>query len=484
MSGQVHAGDIAFEFVAPDTVKVVSDVITRVGKDQLNRSPRIANASIAKMSKDYVMQFPMIASAAIPDGDFHVITKSFEVQYAQFVAMVLSGMTGINVNDVKTSADILKLIHSNDDSVPLKLIDYAMTAGDGATEGMTYQFSQSDLQSMEYGTDQEINLESLNAMYQPNAATLARYERSMEASDGVPGRVKEWLKSHPGATEEDYYKYIDAKARSSVSVKKDNDYDADHKRKVRLDNQNIQVNNNRIAQGRIDLAKSHQNTVNVSDLNKIQDTGEAPTVLTATVYVGTDEAGYEPRTLIFATKIMPRRIPSDVMVANVARCITTNTFAFNFIRWTKGELKFVRDLLFDISNSRDSALRSIDPKGVGQWFEAVYRRKKNSKLNASKTSLAPTMTLLITDAEADQIQAACGIDLTQDAAAAKLIKDMYLLGFGIYNTANGTVSMMLDGLSNGRFYHTTTAGLNAQNKAADKIDLKQLNQISRMTRGL
>lgn len=288
-------------------------------------------------------------------------------------------------------------------------------------------------------------------MYRPNENMLNKYERityAMEANGGT--------KPTP-----------------------DPDYDEKKKEKltkdIRLVDKNITSKNIEIKQRRIDLNKSAINSVSASDLNKIQNTGEAPTVLTATLYLESENGSPEPRTLIFGVKTMVRSIPSNVMIPNVTECIASNTWAFRFVKWTKGETKFFRDILFDITNARNEALSEKDPAGA--WFNSVKRRKRNSKWFKSKTNISPIMTLIITDAEAEAIKAQTGIDLTQDAAASKLMKDMFLLGFGIYNTANGNVDIMLDKYSNGQFYSTTMTGLRAANRSGSNTDLREINKL-------
>ena len=225
----------------------------------------------------------------------------------------------------------------------------------------------------------------------------------------------------------------------------------------------------------MDFASSKQTSVSASDLNKIQNTGDAPTVLTATLYLESEAGVPEPRTVVFGVKCMTRAIPSSVMVPNVTDCIASNTWAFRFVKWTKGEIKFFRDILFDITNARNEAINDKDPAGA--WFNSVKRRKRNSKWFGSKTNISPVMTLIITDEEAEAIKAQTGIDLTDDRSAAKLMKDMYLLGFAIYHTANGNIDIMLDKYSNSQFYNTTMTGIRASNKGNSNTDLREINKL-------
>lgn len=511
------------------------------GKQLAGLKSNLANSSITKMAKDYVMQFPMIASSAIPVEDRQAISKNFEISYAQFIAMILNGITGLSTKDMHTTADILKMLHNNK-NVP-NILNYASDAvdlfGAVANESIvpakkhTIVFDRIDMESMAYGTHEEITLESLNNLYLPNTAIenkFAAVTSAMEAKKvKTSTELQDDLRSvqikratadynntygHQDPHKINYMSYMspqekkqtadyksrwgdkdpndikagdfgatnaqDLKAQADVR-KADAEYRAKYGNKKPSDIKagDFGASTMQDRKSLLDMANNSQNTVNASDLNRIQNTGDAPTVLTATIYLETESGQpMEPRSLLFGVKMMTRAIPSEVMVANVSSCITTNNWAFKFMKWTRGETKFFRDIIFDITKSRELAKKDVDPTGVGKWFAAVERRKKNAHtFLGSRENLAPIMTIIITDAEADSIKAQTGIDLTQDSQAAKLMKDMYLLGFAIYNTATSSVSIMMDGYTDESFYNTTVSGLQASNKASSSVDLKEVNKL-------
>ena len=502
---RVHrAGDIEFGITEAISLAAVKSGISFAGGAARSTAKVIKSltpnkGSIAKMARDYVMQFPVLASSSIPEEDLAPIVKNFEIQYAQFIAMVLQGRAGINVKDIDSTADILKQLHSNEDAP--NLLDYAMdiTGGrnssvKGIGESMQIGIPESELQALAFGTDAEFTMENLNSMYQPNKSMLDKYERvtvAMESGKPSPDAAK------TGSTR--YGSYTRPKRTPSVSKMTDDDlsrftdearYKNIKKQNLKLDYENQKETRarremiddqkfvNTVKQNQkldMDFASSKQTSVSASNLNKIQNTGDAPTVLTATLYLESEAGVPEPRTVVFGVKCMTRAIPSSVMVPNVTDCIASNTWAFRFVKWTKGEIKFFRDILFDITNARNEAINDKDPAGA--WFNSVKRRKRNSKWFGSKTNISPVMTLIITDEEAEAIKAQTGIDLTDDRSAAKLMKDMYLLGFAIYHTANGNLDIMLDKYSNGQFYNTTMTGIRASNKGNSNTDLREINKL-------
>lgn len=427
--------------------------------------------SIAKMARDYIMQFPVIASSSIPEEDLVPIVKNFEIQYAQFAAMILQGTAGINVKDIASTSDILKQIHSNEDAP--NLLDYAMdiSGGRSAKESLQVAIPDTELRALAFGTDSEFTMENLNSMYNPNERMLKKYEKvtaALEGNDPTP--------SPDTSTEKPKYSDMARdKDETDRKFEMNNARYENIKSQTRMYKQNKAESLGREKKTDMDMAMAKQTKVSSSDLNKIQTIGEAPTVLTATLYLESEAGVPEPRTLVFGVKCMTRAIPSTVMVPNVVECIASNTWAFKFVKWTKGETKFFRDIVFDISNAKKEAINESDPAGA--WFNSIKRRKRNSKWFRSKTNISPVMTLILTDAEVELIKAKTGIDLSDDTAAAKLLKDMYLLGFAIYHTANGNVDIMLDKYSNGRFYSTTMTGLRASNRGNTNTDLREINKL-------
>ena len=447
--------------------------LLKLGLDASNYKAAIGNNSITRMARDYVMQFPEIVSDSIPEDDRQAIAKNFEIQYGQFIAMILNGITGVNTKDVSSTTDLLKAIHNNKD-VP-NLLRYACDVAGAVGLESKISFDKSDLNGMSYGTGDEVTMESLNDIYLPNTAIEKRFTNALSAMEAA-SVASDAAKSQALKDEESAAKVELTKRQIAASK-------ADYRAKYGTQNPNkVEQNPYYGATDRknyVDAINNTQNKVSASDLNRIQNTGDAPTVFSATIYLETSAGqAMDPRTLLYGVKCMERAIPSSVMVPNVSQCVVSNTWAFRFLKWTKGETKFIRDIVFDISNSRDLAKKEIDPTGVGQWFAAIQRRKKNARtFIGSRESLAPIYTLVITDAEAEAIKDATSVDLTRDADAAKMMKDMYLLGFAIYNTATASISIMLDGYSEGRFYDTTLAGLRAGNKTASSVDLKEVNKL-------
>ena len=151
-----------------------------------------------------------------------------------------------------------------------------------------------------------------------------------------------------------------------------------------------------------------------------------PTMVNATVYV---DGTY--RSFLVGIKSMVRVVPSDFMVNQLIKSVQDNELAFKIIKWSKGETKFFRDFIFDLSTAREDAQ---DVKNGQGWFSALRRRKVASKaVLGSSTNTSPITSLVISTTEVERVKAATGVDLSKPAVAQKLMAENFLIAFMIYD---------------------------------------------------
>ena len=196
----------------------------------------------------------------------------------------------------------------------------------------------------------------------------------------------------------------------------------------------------------------------------------APTVVTATMMIDNQK-----RDFMIAIKAMCHVVPTQQMVSMLVDAVQNNQLAFKIIKWSKGEQHFVRDFIFDISNARANA---NNMKNAGAWTYALKRRKEASKaFVGGGAPVSPISTLVVTDVEVEAVKAACGIDISKDDVAAKLIKDYFLLAFMIYNTQTKAIMTMIDSDKSRGFVTTNINGLKAGNKKDTGLEAKDLIKL-------
>lgn len=435
-------------------IDVIFNKVTADPKGAMKSYKRVASnfapKSIASMARDQIMQFPVYMSNLVNADDAPVITKALEKQYSVLAMLALSNHLNYDSSKYQTVGDVISEIHNNNDNP--NMLNYVMNLVDNtkaianAFEGTTrVQVNADDLAGLWYGTNDEITTESINNQYLPNEGNIRKVEASismaMEADNGA--------KKKDDDDKEAKVDKVDAGSLPSSwdSTLGTSDY-------------GFRGSNARAGTRQPELLKTNDQTL----LNA------APTVVTATMMIDNQK-----RDFMIAIKAMCHVVPTQQMVSMLVDAVQNNQLAFKIIKWSKGEQHFVRDFIFDISNARANA---NNMKNAGAWTYALKRRKEASKaFVGGGAPVSPISTLVVTDVEVEAVKAACGIDISRDDVAAKLIKDYFLLAFMIYNTQTKAIMTMIDSDKSRGFVTTNINGLKAGNKKDTGLEAKDLIKL-------
>lgn len=443
--------DVANEVADIDVIfnKVTTDPKGAM-KSYKRVSSNFAPKSIASMARDQIMQFPVYMSNLVNAEDAPVITKALEKQYSVLAMLALSNHLNYDSSKYQTVGDVISEIHNNNDNP--NMLNYVMNLVDNtkaianAFEGTTrVQVNADDLAGLWYGTNDEITTESINNQYLPNEGNI----RKVEASISMAMEADTNTAKKDDDDKEAKVDKVDAGALPSSwdSSLGTSDY-------------GFRGSNARAGTRQPDLLKTNDQTL----LNA------APTVVTATMMIDNQK-----RDFMIAIKAMCHVVPTQQMVSMLVDAVQNNQLAFKIIKWSKGEQHFVRDFIFDISNARANA---NNMKNAGAWTYALKRRKEASKaFVGGGAPVSPISTLVVTDVEVEAVKASCGIDISRDDVAAKLIKDYFLLAFMIYNTQTKAIMTMIDSDKSRGFVTTNINGLKAGNKKDTGLEAKDLIKL-------
>lgn len=165
-----------------------------------------------------------------------------------------------------------------------------------------------------------------------------------------------------------------------------------------------------------------------------------PTVLNITLANVKSQAGTWSQQLKIGIRAVPRYLSPSIMVANMCEAFKDRAI-FNFIKLTKGELKWW-DLLLGISESRNRAIVNTKNK----WLKILKARaEKNNTSSKLGKKYNPNTTIIITENEATLIKEQCGIDPNNVKYTRKMMDKYFILGFGIYDTEAKMLKMLYDG---------------------------------------
>ncbi|MDE6492268.1 MAG: hypothetical protein K2L37_03880, partial [Lactobacillus sp.] len=138
-------------------------------------------------------------------------------------------------------------------------------------------------------------------------------------------------------------------------------------------------------------------------------------------------------------------VKSKEIVSNIENVLKNRNTFFNFIRWTTGEISFVKDFLLHLDDIKsDTSYRS---RGSSPWFPTL-KRLKDKKIELSGFSarkLVPNATLVLTSFEVNDIKVESGFDVKDMFFAKKIMKELFLLAFIIIDEGSGTIDILYEG---------------------------------------
>lgn len=465
-------------------ISLNKDVKSTLGIGKAILSGNYGKTSIVRLTKDQIMQFPIIMSMDIDNDEKRPIIKAIERNYATLVLMGILNTGRVDWDKYESINDFLKEFHNNYD---VKISTEAFDVLDAVVND-GYMDKNTAMELWESVEDQ-LDTDLINDMYLPFNRTSAKLEKALETNiDEIKLRyqVKDLTNKLSDLT--DRFNNLDgsakrARADRDEARKKFDDMKKDFDKKVQqaakkmsdddirttIANKQITATHNENVDERTFRDKQRQESEKHSkELAALNDkykkeqqlqahqlrmsekanTGEMvqedkfsammPSILRLEITATKTGVGDWRQGLYVGIKAMPRYIKSSLLVSNMVEALQNRTI-FKFIKWTKEEEKWY-DLLFDVAASKDESL------GKNKWLKALARRSKTNKFRRYITGQGwnPNVTIIITEAEAHEIQSICGLSLFDPNNVRRIIDKYFLLGFGIYDTEGKMLKMMYD----------------------------------------
>lgn len=449
-------------------------------------------SSISALAKDLIMQYPVIMSADISTENALVVTKGLERQFACLQMLVLSADTAFGVDPGKNAGvrDLISKYHSNSDTPDMinyagnvisnlgtisKHLDGLESASDDScikiksAKTVDMAIDKNVLDTMWSRPNDGLTMESVNSLYEPHNAVI----------DTI-GTIADAVESKSSVATEDLKSFSKAVTDIGKDLNKQNptSFDSNKTKQKEPIYQYVQTGKDKSGVPTYDVVKVNSKTTTIYDRQNIRDgknetakmlkiekeyTALEPTILEVEFYIAQGENSRIQKALI-GVSAMPRVIPSDVLRANVIKAVQQSHKGFNFIQYTRGERKLVKDFIFNISNIKDNALAKSK---YDKWFAALKKRKNNAKAfntgNYGQSGVInPLATIVLSSNDVTAIKTTANIDLSNPAQAIKLMDSLYLLCLVIVDENAGTISTLLDGQKD--FMDTTMAAMSKSNK--------------------
>ena len=244
--------------------------------------------------------------------------------------------------------------------------------------------------------------------------------------------------------------------------------------KMRMDNANLELNKQKLQQKnqetenlinekkfKHELQKTKwdyqsKTAVKLSD-NDVKKCNElVPTTLSLTLQVkdGSNFGGVS--NFVIGVKGLLHPVNSDDMISNLLSGYKSGNKFFNFLRWSSGEIKFIKDL-------------------ISGWWSALKRRRNIAALRRIKGSgrILPNTTIVCSINEIDELKEAYGVDLMNPTSIKKIMKTFFLLGFVVVDDSQELCHFIFDGENN--YQVVSFNGLEKENNS--KNDFKDIYKL-------
>lgn len=368
----------------------------------------IIKQSIAATANDSIFQFPCLIPNTAPVNLATATVRMLDRTYASFVQIVLSQVANVDISIDKTPSMFLKRIHQN---MRLESVN---------------EYEERIIKNRFYNGEMVIatnERRGLAVIFNESTDVLAGknlYAMNIE-------NCREWLGDF------DLNPFFEADGELSNEDLL-NGMLTNSSRRASRENQ---VLAQKIGSG------SRAPSLTDTDVKKINDL--QPYALQVRLNVINDDNEFvEYWDIVVGVKTVLHIIKSDEVIENIVRAIQNKSVIFNMIRWTTGEISFVKDLLLHIDDIKSDA--KARQSGNSAWFPTLKRlrdRKVNFR-NFRMNQLVPTATLTITSYEVEVLETKYGIMIKDAIMAKRLVSGLFLMAFVILDEGSQTVEVLYD----------------------------------------
>lgn len=463
--------------------------------------------SVSKMAKEGIAYFPTLISDTLSIEDGTLVSKALERQYSSFMLICMTMNPYLVTNDGNTSvSNYINKFHQNIDvnATPTDLLNAintfsteALNKFDVEYDATTMESFQSDLQAaVLYHVYENTNYKNINKENMKFGYTIDDVTESTILNDLSNRRISGT--SIPMPTMEKSFTYRDQ--YQSGSILGDRIDRVEHQENVEdksthttLDlsyHETHQIDGvdsgaigrgigRELARGQRAIAGGDRRQLQHMMDNDVKKANElVPTLLHMRVYPVTKEGDQlPPIDFVLGIKATLHPISSSEMITNICRGIKNENTFFNFVRWTTGEIKFLKDFVLNLNELKIDAINSSNR--ASKWWSMLKRRKAMAKIKniVLPNKMVPNATIVITQDEMETIKEVYGYDLNNEMLVNKLMSNYFLLGFVIVDPALQRVKFLFDGSTQ---YETLTyASLARESSTNDKQFKEMLNMLGR-----
>lgn len=443
-----------------DTIKVAGEAtgLRITGGDKLNTAKKAGRTlltakninkinSIAGKARASIAQYPILVSENLNPKLVPILTNAMEVEYASLLYLTINNVSSFDSGDA--SSVIGKFHNSNsklgeetflcgvddkkalceacnsllepyEDAFNMKSLNesyYTKSVMDYLEEKKKFDPKDKDL-------DAKLKIDKNNRDNAEFGYRKAEYERKV-ARDAIEQHQRDVdrnIRNVQGAI-----KTVSDVSNSIISIQREIDRRADRiedRARMRKEFEDDQAQKSYNA-GRASV------TTKMKDLAKLNDMH--PTILNMTVNFREPESeSVVTKELSIGVKCVSHLLKSDEVQYYLTKASYKNNAVLRVIKWTTGEIKFWKDLIFALDDIKLSALqnsKTISNKNYFSKLEYMAKTAKSAVLTGSHTENIPSAitTLIITKTDVENIKYKDGINILSNPEYLKKIFNNYYL---------------------------------------------------------
>lgn len=191
--------------------------------------------------------------------------------------------------------------------------------------------------------------------------------------------------------------------------------------------------------GKVDVVTLNQKK-DERNLNNLEGT-----IVTVEVVYASDEGQNISKTtsLMFSVKTLVHYVSSSQLTDSVVEFFKKGTMLTDYARWSSGELRLFKDVLFNFKDLTDVAI------GTGSKESQIintlhHNSKRASKINAmvrDGKGFIPNTTLVLNTSEVELIRSRANVNLFSGGVASKFVKELFLTALVIVDEINDSMTI-------------------------------------------
>lgn len=459
----------------------------------------VRGTSLARMSSAATLQFPIIVSKSITMDSTQSVSKAFERQYANFVQIVISLNPYLDLSKDENMTQYLRKIHQNEigssellESCTNVLSDeaYGLSLFMSINSGSNSQIVSSN-KSQLFSVEECLNQYKVNDLYKPEKITMSVAESSFDYYCKKNHIVTEAIDDDiDNAADKLALDKILAKRRLQDEAERNRqrseDDSRDYKHKTDMDRKRLDADNDRELYRREVDRKRFENELSKAEIearskavvklsdNDVKKANElVPTTLSVTMMVKDKQSFGGNQNFVIGVKGLIHPVNSNDMISNLLDGHKSGNKFFNFIRWTTGEISFLKDLLLNIDGIKEDVVKKYT--GGSHWWTTLKRRKTiaRTKNAFGKGKLLPNASIVCSMEEVMELKDSYGLDLLAPKNIKRIMDRYFLLGFAIVDEAQELCHFIFDGEND--YQVVSFKGLEKENNS--KNDFKDIYKM-------